>query len=225
MSDMVGELQARADWHRTMAEVAGRAAAMVEQLTRELAPHGITVAAEMDAGGITLSLDCPSPPWDAAVVLRAVPQDEAPVAAVVQLAARRVALIQEAAAAEAATIPDPARLEVEVRLISDEEAPDIGPVPGAPTPLKALVALIMGPALPPRVKWSAEKDYQLLDAMVHGTGTGDIAAYLRLPVSAVRDRQEDFRVLFDRTENVVQGASLRTWRDAAFVRAQAARSA
>lgn len=235
MSDTVGDLQARADWYRAMAEVAGRAAAMVEQLTRELAPHGITVAAEIDAGGITLSLDCPSPPWDqAAVTLRAVPVDVGPIAkpvdvgppnsAVVQLAARRVAAIQEAAAAEAAAeIPDPSKLEAEDRAIVADEAPDIAPVP-ARLNLDELVMLIDSPVLPPRQKWSAEKDFQLLDALVHGTGLGDIAAYLRLPVASVRDRQEDLAVLFMRAEGLWP-AKLADWRDAARIRAARARSA
>lgn len=228
--DSVDELRARADWHRAMAEVANRAAAMVEALRADLAPHGITVSAEIDAGGVTLSLDCPSPPWDQAeVTLRAVPVEPPSNAAVVQLAARRVAVIQEAAAAEAAAeSPDPARLEAEVRRVVADEAPEDtlsrAHQEQAETRQDLLIARL--DALRRRPKWSAERDYQLLDAICHGTPVGDAAAYLRLPVSMVHGRMADLGAMFYEHNRATgdQPVELRVWRDAARIRAQRARS-
>jgi hypothetical protein len=234
--DSVDELRARADWHRAMAEVAGRAAGMVEALRADLATHGITVSAEIDAGGVTLSLDCPSPPWDQAeVTLRAVPVEppsnaalaRLANAAVVQLAARRVAVIQEAAAAEAAVeSPDPARLEAEVRRVVADEAPQDTLARAHQEQAEARQDLLIAglDALPRRPKWSAERDYELLDAICHGTPVGDAAAYLRLPVSSVHERMADLQRLADSLGEDWQGGITEV-RDAARIRAQRARSA
>jgi hypothetical protein len=230
--DTVAELQARADWHRAMAELSTRVAAMVADLQVQLAPWDIAVSAEIDAGGATITFDCPSPPWDRAHVLgsvRATPGDlpaflqpQAEPTDVVDLAARRVMAIQAAAAqAAAAEAPDVNALEAEVRAIAEAEGEAAAIEEDAAAARQARIEDLVGRlnTLPPRLKWSRERDYQLLDAMVHGTGLGNIAAYLKVPVGALHERAADMQRLAD-SLGPDHLADLRDLRDAARIRAE-----
>jgi len=219
--DPLADLQARAAWHRGMAELTERVSAMVADLRVTLAPHDIEVSVDMDAGGATITFDCPSPPWDQAHVLGqarvepdALPRFLQPQAVppVVDLAARR--------AASVAHVKDTVR-----KVTATAEAAQAAAIEGAAAAdrralIEDLIARLAG--LPKRPKWSPERDYQLLDALVHGTGLGDIAAYLRVPVGSVHERAADMARLAD-SLGKTHAADL-DLRDAARIRAERARA-
>lgn len=204
--DPVAELQARADWHRAMAELSGRVAAMVADLQVQLKPWDIAVSAEVDAGGATITFDCPSPPWDEAHVLgqvRAVPED---LPRFLQPQAEPVVDLAERRAASVAHVRDAVRQVTAIEKAAAAERQAL---------IEDLIARLA--TLPKRPKWSPERDYQLLDAMWHCTPTGDTAAYLRVPVGAVHERMADMQPILP----LEQGAF--TWldlRDAARIRAE-----